>query len=523
MARRYSRSGLKLLQADMMRVLNPAFLAIEDEQDPAANAAALAAFDDANLSTGYVKPLQSVRDLVSLDRESSASVDNITVFATKSGVGRWIRLVVRHPHWSSQAAWEIDPVAGNDENDGTPGHPLKTWVEFTRRVRVINVGMTVTIPGSLSEPLRGTFETGSSTAWLLVTGQPTVLAYATATTFADPVSATNTRGSVTATDLTVATTGAAGDFTNYVGKIMRAAATDGPNHWPILRASSASVAEGGFWAQDLNNTKPTNGTRVDVLDLVTAPTVDIVTNGLPVSVRYFRFTDTTTAGAPCVNPLRMQQPSRFLTGPVLLSTFTACDFTNSVHGYQTWFIGCILSPAASAMTVLPAGGACIFLGGGSLRSLHLFNPGIVQFQGFIIQGGKLTVGAQHTSVSTPGTLAAAGAFTGSAPLGVFDSAGDAVLVTGGASLGINNLFGSGSAGYGVRVQSGGSMRVTGSPTITGTLGDLQLDGAATAIPQLTAGAAVPAASALTTWAQWAAAPFNRYVFSYKTGSRILGA
>jgi DNA-binding beta-propeller fold protein YncE len=36
-------------------------------------------------------------------------------------------------YWLTQATWYIDPVAGNDENTGVSGHPIKTWAEFSRR------------------------------------------------------------------------------------------------------------------------------------------------------------------------------------------------------------------------------------------------------------------------------------------------------------------------------------------------------------------------------------------------------
>ena len=63
-------------------------------------------------------------------------------------------------------------------------------------------------------------------------------------------------------------------------------------------------------------------------------------------------------------------------------------------------------------------------------------------------------------------------------------------------------------------------------TVAGSAAAIRFDdpgiGAAvgTAIPPLTGGAVTPAASALTSWANWAAAPFNSYVMSYRTGARI---
>jgi len=88
------------------------------------------------------------------------------------------------------------------------------------------------------------------------------------------------------------------------------------------------------------------------------------------------------------------------------------------------------------------------------------------------------------------------------------------------------LFGSGAVGgslFGVTVDEGAQFFITTAvtPTLTNTAGELQMDGSATAIPPLVAGAAVPAASALATWADWAAAPFSRNVVSYKSGAKII--
>ncbi len=494
-----------------------------------ATSAALADYDDRLVENGGVVFVESYRDYFQKIVESPApAAASGTIVPTSTGDGGWYRLGIASPTWASQAAWYIDPLTGDDENDGgTTGTALATWAEFTRRVRAVDLGMTVTILSNISEPLRGEFETSSSTSWLLITGEPTVLAYATGTACVNPVPATNTRGTLTTTDLTVSATGLAGSFVDYVGKFVRAPANDGYNHWPILRTSAANVAQGGFWAQDLNTAKPADNVRIEVLDLITAPTIDIVTNGLGVNARYFKFTSTATGDVVVLNPLRAQQSFRSgVDGVILNSAFTACEFSGTVHGYQSWFIACLFSLSATAATITAGtGSVASFNGGGSLRPIIVWNPGAVNFQGFVIQGAKLVIGATSASTQVQGAPAAVGALTGSTPLGVFDSPTDGVVVTSGASLAVNTLYGSGNAAYGCRVENGGMMRAIGTPTITGAGGtaDLIFNGAATAIPPLTAAGAVPAASALTTWAHWVAAPFSRNVVSYTSGARISGA
>ena len=89
------------------------------------------------------------------------------------------------------------------------------------------------------------------------------------------------------------------------------------------------------------------------------------------------------------------------------------------------------------------------------------------------------------------------------------------------------LYGQGNTLRGVSVNEGSKMFIlsTLAPgatglNITGLTGDIQLDAADTAIPELVAGAAVPATSALTTWAHWVAAPFSRNAMNYKSGESI---
>lgn len=502
------------------------------------NLAELSAFDDASILDGGVAYVQSLRSYFQKRVVSPLpAFDGITVVSASSGTAAWYRLDMASPSWSVQAAWFIDPANGNDQNDGATSAAggasadyvgaLKTWAEFVRRVRNVNIGMTVAILSNIGEPLRGEFSTTSSTAYLVVAGQPTVLAYATGTTFVDPVPSTNTRGTVTATDLTVAATGLPGSFSSYVGKLMRAQAVDEYTHWPILRASSANVAQGGGWAQSLSTTKPVNGTRIEVIELVTAPTIGIVTNGLSVTARNFKFTSTATGDALIINPLRSLTTSRTGAGGVILqSTLTACEISQSVQGAQTWFIACVFTASSSAVTIVPqSGSTCTFNGGGSLRPINIWNPGIVQFQGFMVQGGRIAVGGLATSTNSPGTGAVVMV---SSSLGVFDSPAntDGIVVTNGAAFHVSSsatLYGSGNGNYGMRVENGGFVRLPMTPTITGGSGDLLFNGAATAIPPLTAGAAVPAAAPLTTWGQWAAAPFNKFVMNYATGSRILGS
>jgi hypothetical protein len=76
-----------------------------------------------------------------LDPTSTAAVNGITVVATSTGAGRWLRQRVHIPHYTDQVPWFFDGqnVSGlaSDENDGrTALTPLLTIAEFARRLAV---------------------------------------------------------------------------------------------------------------------------------------------------------------------------------------------------------------------------------------------------------------------------------------------------------------------------------------------------------------------------------------------------
>lgn len=77
---------------------------------------------------------------------STLAADGITIIAAYDG-GIWERLVyTTAPDWLFQAAWYMDNVGGNDENDGaTVFTPIKTAAEFSRRASVGSFRQSVTV------------------------------------------------------------------------------------------------------------------------------------------------------------------------------------------------------------------------------------------------------------------------------------------------------------------------------------------------------------------------------------------
>jgi hypothetical protein len=454
--------------------------------------------DDAYLE-GEVGYVGSVRRYYQITRDTSLHASGTTIIPTFSGNGYWVALDISSDAWSYQPTWYIDATNGSDENDGSTAlTALKTWGEFRRRVRLVGVSMTVNILTNLTEGIVGVFESLIAGLTLTINGTPTVLVDAgAATTFTDPVLTLGAcaRGTMTS--------GAVADFAPYVGKFLRTPA----GKWAPILGSSAGAPYLPFWSDNTfgggMNTKPANNTQVDIVALTSVLTIQLVTLGdLVPYINYLAFTSGDFDKSASVTT------SNDVNG----ATFFACSFEGTwTNGSDCYAIACLLTGSGNVFLYEPVS----FVGGGSTRSISLLEGGRAAFQGFIINGGKLQVG----NGSSPGFPTAVTVYSGLG-LGVFSSAGNGIEVGAGAIITGANLYGASNGGYGITVNYGGKVQVTAAPTITGTSGDLQFCGAATAIPPLTGGAAVPAASALATWAQWAAAPFNSKVVNYSNGSSL---
>lgn len=121
-----------------------------------ADIAALQALDDTAVDDGGVVSVKSVLDLWMLDKTSVLATDGITIVATNSGTGRWVRLKVPNLTWQLQATWYIDEITGGDENNGaTPLSALASWGEYQRRIGEgpLEVSHTVTFTSTLSQDI----------------------------------------------------------------------------------------------------------------------------------------------------------------------------------------------------------------------------------------------------------------------------------------------------------------------------------------------------------------------------------
>ncbi len=484
-----------------------------------ATSAALADYDDRLVENGGVVFVESYRDYFQKIVESPAPVAaSGTIVPTSTGDGGWYRLGIESPSWSSQATWYIDPLTGDDENDGnTTDTALATFAEFDRRVTMVLVPMTVTILSDTTENLVGTFETSPGTldtAYLIVKGTPVVLTSGLGT-FTAHTSGTNDRN-------TVAVAGVA-DFADYEGYFLRAPEIDaltGPFHNTILKSAGAT-AYTGFWSRrNLSATAPANGIVYEIIRMPTVGCFQINATNLITRVYYLETLSSTSVSRRNFIQYTGQRSNAALVGS---ADVYACKLNNSSICARSQFTaGCCFAVAAMFYNW---GGYCALYGCNTIG----VNPAITWIgqwllSEFTVQGGRIVIGQATTSTGNVVVEIVGGGGVG--VYGSTDAASGAVAIERCATLaGANRLFGDGNAGWGLTIKNGGRAFMTTtaptSPTITGAAGqEVQVDGAATAISPLVAGGAVPAASPLTTWAHWAGAPFNKYVFNYSNGTTL---
>ncbi len=191
----------------------------------------------------------------------------------------------------AQADWYIDPVSGDDRNDGaTASTALKTWAEWAERmgVGIASVAMTVNILNDLSEPfyiLRAAFPFGCT-----IKGQRTVLHSGTLTSVTTASPTTPTDGTITDTGLPGASWSDSGPGGSSLVRML--VMTGGPQAGyagPIAADLGGKVARYGqlFEAGTFARGEPT----ADTYDVVSGTTIsgfgifiDVATNATSIVV-----------------------------------------------------------------------------------------------------------------------------------------------------------------------------------------------------------------------------------------------
>lgn len=500
-----------------------------------ADIAALAAFNDAYLDQGAAVYVESLRSYFQKGAFKTVATPTVTEVECASGAGTWYRTPVNSATWQSQASWHIDPTSGDDENDGSStaagGSPtyvgaIKTWGEFLRRMPVITIVTTVTFVGTTIEELRGSFKPGGPNAALLIQGTPTVFATGAGgtNTFVDPVTATNTRGTITCTNLIRQSDGAVINFDTCAGKLVRSPATDASSPFAtFVLASVGGVAQHGWWTRtSLSSTAPAVGAAIEVLDLPTCPAICLTAESFSIQVRYMK------VGSPYPDTTSINCVGEFfpnLGASSLLGKWFACEFTSRLLGGEgaTTMNACLFSTTAQFL-FLPSHSNLINGGGSTAAEFKVNAFGRCGIQRMLFQGSKLMVGDVGYAYSR-------GVAVQSTSCGFYGSPSNGIEVVGGAAFGAETLWGTSNNGYGIKVSSAGTVAIRSdqTPTLTGSSGDLNLSAApnlaATNVVPIRDGVPTAPAIAMTTWATWNAARpggLERCAVNLSDGTAITG-
>jgi len=480
-----------------------------------------------DLFTGVRAYVKSLDTIFMLDLTSALTVDSITVLST-SGAGRWLRVPGPSLKWMSQFTWYIDPSAGDDENDGaSSGTAVKTMSEVARRLAAVTYqGSTFNVLNDVPAtdafdlnpqvvPVSGT-NPGAGALSFTINGQLTTLASGAVVAAVGTTPATNTPA--TLQDAAIVWSG-------YIGKLVKMTSGALSGYMAtVIKDLGGNTARMSPWALQ-NGTVAGVGVAPGVAD-----TFDIVS---PTEIGSLRHSCMGVRTRLFYNNLKFSSAAR-LSGEGVRAFLAGCEMTIPANDYlvfnangYTFMTACSFNPSIAGVPGFD--GRVRFVASGILNTEVIgMNTGRIEFQNCVLQTGSIRVGRGFPGMGgdTSPNVGNLGLFAGDIGLGILDSAGPALHVTrhGVASLDAP-VWGSGNL-VGALVDDGGKMIIRDgiTPTITGTT-ELSLENSGTALPGLeaSAGAVLPAASALTTWAQWAAAPFNRVVMNYTKGSAILTA
>ena len=518
------------------------------------NIAALAAIPAGN-PDGTKALVLTVDQSWELDVTSALAPDGITVVAAAGG-GNWLRILSHSPIWSAQLTWFVDPVAGNDENDGaTAGTALLTLHEVTRRLQQIHtdvytINVLNNVPATDSYDLNPRFDSlgnaALNRATINLVGVRTAIASGavTAATATDPatnVQADVSSGTIVAGHLDRFILMTSGALAGMIAGIVRVVGT-------TARVTNWRNPTTGVFAA--LGSAPAIGDTFDIQDATTfAGTMRFpIANTSDWFVNNFRFLATAS--------MRLEQIDVIFNTCIIDSPFSVV--ANLRKGAFVVVNSSLINTPALADIAAPLTLRLRLVGCGVFADIDTFNTTRTELVACTLQGARLRVGNGEGAGDTSrmvGQLSIFGtAFGGGGGVfgvGVFDSPGNGAEVFRNAFMAIDGpLFGSGNTGFGLFAASGAKVMVrTGIvPTITGALGDLQIEnpnGAAglavragqgtpagtfaypfSGVGITAAGAVVHDAQSLTTWAQWngaGATDFNRHAFNPHAGTYIINA
>lgn len=387
------------------------------------NIAALSALTDGPMVDGTIVSMVSLHDLWQLDRSSALAPDGITVLATFSGVGRWIRMCVTSMKWKLQDAWYLDEAGGSDEASGSIGSPVAHWDEIERRVgpwfdsSVYTV--TVHVLSDITTPLVVRTSIPGFNAGLWFVGSQTVL-------YSGSVSNVVPYFPPTLGEFTDATLPVSWTASGLVKKciVITAGAVPGAIGWCATDLGAKTCRFGPFAdPATFVVLDPTLGDTFDVVDITQITGAVTIRNRSNVLFQGFDFAY--PGGA---------------------------DMAINVTGTNAFLIGCKLSGATATMDT----GQLDFLGCYIVPSTGLVagNEGSLYVEGCLVEGTRITWDTGCTGAVYQGTL-----FNGPGLTGITVNAGGSFWVpiwSGVAAEGIND-----PTGNLVYVGAGGTARWDG--------------------------------------------------------------
>lgn len=505
-----------------------------------ANLATLALVNDALYNNGTRVFVNTLKDIFILDKGATQGTNGSTILSTLSGVGRWFREIIKNPAWGWQPNWYVDASIGNDENDGyTSLTPVKSLSEVGRRLGrggqsyAYNVYMlTDQDPNDVpifDFQLKDGYSSGaiSPRTRLLINGARTTLTSGTISATNDWLPSANRSTEITATGIT---------WANYIGKYIY-----------ITGGTATNVGAGCHIMKDLGanairTTRPYNPLTFvsktlainDTFDVVRFTKIyNIVVNG-QAQVQFFdceldKSATNTLMGFNCLM-LTVTRCKFYSSNPSGTSLLTG-DTTTS---YSHTLIELNLNTSTLNFNSFSGGLAINNLGfstgsgflNGIIRISDNTSFGNINFQDtisqnarFIIQGIRFA-GCMSFGASGTNSFGAFDTPTGQPTLFLAQGARCSIGVSSASSF-----FGSGNE-FLFKLVGGSSLTyfTAGAAQMyaVGSIQDISIDSLTSVIPPLVAGAIVPNASPLTTWAQLQAPPFSGNAINYAgEGSRII--
>lgn len=426
------------------------------------------------------------------------TVDGI-VYVTSASAGTWVRELEYHDRfWQENVFWYLDPVNG-DDRAGT--FTVKTFAEYMRRsggkyTSAVLMYIDASVTSAVAEGIKNqTVEyIGDSSGY-----QSYGVFY-----LLGPLKITST-GTITASTAVNMNTSNTCTVLEYsgtlsTGSIIRMADGVSANlsYWNM-----AACPTSGFYTTDptsVGGAVPSVGDNYQELSLVSV-------DGLP----------------------KARSSRTYIVGVWLDVT----DVPNG--GFNEYFRFCRINNSASGGTRNTQGTRSVFEG--SYFPNVYYTYGDSQFYGCGF-GGELRVGFDSRKIYTQSCVHTApviiGSTSGSAT-GLFSSAAFdtpfiyspsspfAAKVTNGCSLFCVNSIGGETSSYGLVAQNGGQIYLSSSiktPIVTSN--KLWIGFSNLQLPELlsSAGGVLPAVSAMTSYAQLIASPFNGYCVSYQDGSKM---